>query len=210
VPDQAREIEITDAVTYARAGEALKTIKDLRAQIEDTFGPVVRKAFEAHREAVAQRKKVEAPLIEAENILKPRINRYLEEEERKRRAEEARLQAAAQKQLEDEQLAEAEYYEQAGDTEAAEEVLAETRAPAPVMVPASKPRVQGITRRKTWSAQVTDIRALIRAVADGKAPINCLKADMVFLNQQARSMKGTLNWPGVKAVSDSNISAGRR
>lgn len=210
VPERAKLMTVTTAAEFTAAGELLKVVKGLRAEIDDTFDPIIKKQFEAHREALAQKKKVDAPLVEAEGILKPRIANYLQDEERKRRVEEMRLQKEARDREEAEQLAKADILHEIGEVDAANEVLREEIYVPPVVLPSAAPKVAGISMRETWSAQVVDIMKLVKAVAEGKAPIQCISADTVFLGQQARAMKGALNYPGVKAVMNSNISAGRR
>ena len=69
-------------------------------------------------------------------------------------------------------------------------------------------KVAGISSRTTYTAEVTDLMALVQAVATGKAPIQALSADMSFLKAQARAFKtsGQL-FPGVTAVAERGISA---
>ena len=55
--------------------------------------------------------------------------------------------------------------------------------------------------REVWSAEVTDIKALCRAVADGKASTECVMANMPVLNRMASALKATMNIPGVRAYS---------
>lgn len=210
VPERAKLMTITTAAEYIAAGELLKTVKGLRGEIDSTFDPIISKAHDAHKEALARKRKVDAPLIEAEGILKPRIATYLREEERKRQEEEMRLQKEARDREEAEQLAKADILHEIGEVEAANQVLKEEIYVPPIVLPSAAPKVAGISMRETWSAQVVDLMTLVKAVAAGTAPIQCLSADTVFLGQQARSMKGALNYPGVKAVMNSNISAGRR
>ena len=69
VPDKARAIEITDDTTYKGAAEFLLTIKDLRKQIDEAFNPIIDAAHNAHKEALAQKKRADAPLVEAEYII---------------------------------------------------------------------------------------------------------------------------------------------
>jgi len=210
VPERAKLMIITTAAEYVAAGELLKAVKGLRAEIDSTFDPIISKAHEAHKEAIAQKKKVDAPLVEAEGILKPRISTFLREEERKRQEEEMRLQKEAEDRAKEEQLANAVILDDIGETAMANRILEEAVYVPPVVLPSAAPRVAGISMRETWSAQVVDLMRLVKAVAAGTAPIQCLSADTVFLGQQARSMKGALNYPGVKAVMDNSISAGRR
>lgn len=77
----------------------------------------------------------------------------------------------------------------------------------PLAAPAAA-KVTGISGRRTYSAQVDDLMALIQAVSEGKAPLESITADMKFLNAQARAYKraGQL-FPGVTAVEDRSVSA---
>jgi hypothetical protein len=210
VPDRAKGLVIETDEQFVKAGELLKAIKALRAEIDQTFDPIIGKAHEAHKEAIAQKKKVDAPLVEAEGLLKPRIARYLEDQERKRRAEELRLQKLAQEEAERQQLADAALLDDIGETAMANALIEEKVYTPPVVLPRTAPKIAGITVRETWSAQVVNLMDLVKAVAAGRAPIQALQANTVFLNQQARSLKNAMNWPGVRAVSDSNVAAGRK
>ena len=88
---QVRAIKIVDEASYSSAGEFLKGIKSLRQKIAESCDPVIKKAHETHKAAVQQKKEHEAPLIEAEGLLKQGIGSYHDEIERKRRIEEAQL-----------------------------------------------------------------------------------------------------------------------
>ena len=68
------------------------------------------------------------------------------------------------------------------------------------------PSVDGISFRSTWSAEVTDFMALVKAVAKGKAHIDMLKPDMTKLNAAARSLKSVMDLPGVEAVEKNGIA----
>lgn len=210
VPERARTISITNNAQYEEAAEILKTIKGLRAEIDSTFNPIIAKAHEAHKEAIEQKKKVDAPLVEAETLLKPRMAAYLQEQERIRREEELRLQKQAQEEAERLQLEEAAALDSVGETAAANALLDEAPYVPPVIAPRVTPRVSGISMRHTWSAEVMDLAALLKAIVAGRAPIQCIQPNQAFLNQQARSLKNALNWPGVRAVPDSNIAASRK
>lgn len=209
-PDRAKALTIKTDAQYVEASEMLKAIKGLRAEVDATFDPIISKAHEAHKEAIAQKRKVDAPFVEAEGILKPRIAAYLAEQDRIRKEEEMRQQKLAQEEAERQQLADASLLDDIGETALANEMLKDKPYVPPVVLPRTTPKVTGISQRETWSATVTSLMDLVKAVAAGKAPIQCLQANTVFLNQQARSMKQALNWPGVRAVSDSNIAASRK
>ena len=211
VKEQATELKITDAPSYEKAKELLLTIKDLRKEIESTFRPIIEKAHAAHKEAIGQQRKVETPLVEAENIIKPLISKFLAEEERKRKAEEDRLRKIAEAEAEDRRLAEALQAEADGNSEEAAAILDEEPAyiPPPI-VPRTVSTGGGIAMRENWLCRVENLMALVKAVAEGKAPLAAVNANVVFLGQQARSLRSEMQYPGVVVYSEKSIAAGRR
>lgn len=73
---------------------------------------------------------------------------------------------------------------------------------------AAPAKVAGTAFRTTYTAQLDDLMELVKAVAAGQAPIQCLAADMSFLKAQARAFKKTGPlFPGVTAVAEHGISA---
>lgn len=210
VPDRARQLSIQTAEHYQEAGELLKVVKGLRAEVDASFDPIISKAHDAHKEAIAQKRKVEAPLAEAEAILKPRIAAYLNAEEQCRQDEELRLQRQAIEEARQRQLENAAILDDIGATAEANALLEETPAVAPVILQRAAPKVSGVSMSKRYSAEIVNLMDLVKAVAAGKAPIQCLQADLVFLNRQAVAMKQALAYPGVRLKVDSNISAQKR
>jgi hypothetical protein len=209
IPAHAKALKIIDAASYQRGGELIVAIKGLRKQIDECFDPIVKKAHEAHKEAVAQKKKVEAPLVEAEGLLKPALAAWDTKQEELRRAEQRRLEEEARKRAEDEQLAYAAQAERCGDKEAAQAILDAPVEVAPVIM-TTAPKLAGVSYRETWSAQVTDMMALVKAVAAGQQPLSLLVVNIPGLNGMARALKGALNIPGVKAVCEKTVAAGSR
>ncbi|HCU25404.1 MAG TPA: hypothetical protein DF383_10315 [Deltaproteobacteria bacterium] len=201
VPDQARAIQITDTNTYTKAGELLLAIKDLRKEIDATFDPIVKKAHEAHKEAVAQKKKVEAPLAEAEGIIKPRIAAYQAEQERIRREEEARLREEARKREEEERLALALEAEKEGMPEVAEEILEVPAFVPPPVVPSSTPKVSGISTRTVWKHRIINADLL---------PRQYLMPDEKALAAHGRALGSRAKVPGVEFYPEQVVAAGRR
>jgi len=201
VPEKARNVKIMDDKTYEAAGEILLQIKDLRKQIDAAFDPIIKKAHEAHKEAVSQKKRADAPLVEAENILKPQIGAYLAEKERQRREEEERLREEARKQEEEERLRAAIAAEQAGQKEVAEEIMETPFVVAPVVVPKTTPKVAGISTRQNWK---------FRIVSEKLIPREYLAPDMVKIGGVVRALKDKANIPGVEVFPEDTIAAGRR
>ena len=67
-------------------------------------------------------------------------------------------------------------------------------------------RADGTTTRTVWNAEITDLRALVEAVASERVPLRYLTADKKELGQAARREKQDLNIPGVQAVPKTSIA----
>ncbi len=197
VPEKARQIKVVDNNSYVAAGQVLVEIKVLRKEINATFDPIIKKAHEAHKEAKAQKTRVESPLVEAENIIKPALAAYDAEQERIRRAEEARLQEIARKQEEDRRLAEAAEIEKTGDKKLAEEVLSAPVEVAPVIVAKAVPKLEGVHFTERWT---------FRVVNPAIIPREFLAVDTVKIGQYARAMKSAGRIPGVEIYSEKSVS----
>ena len=201
IPEQARAIQVVDNETYSQAGEILITIKGLRKEIGAAFDPIIKKAHEAHKEAKAQKDKAEAPLIEAENIIKPALAAYDREQERLRREEEERQREIARKAEEERRLQEALQAEKEGDAAAAQAIIEEPVYVPPVVIEKTTPKVQGISMQKVWKFRVTN-EALI--------PREYMTPDMVKIGGVARATKGSIQIPGVEIYSEDIVKAGVR
>jgi hypothetical protein len=210
MPEQARAIAIVDAPSYERACEFLKAIKAFRQEIADTFDPHIKRAFDAHRALCAEKRDAEAPLADAERIVKNGLVAWDRVQAQQRDAERRRLEEQARRAEEDRRLAEAAALAAAGATEMADALLEEPIEVPAVAVAPTTPKVNGIAYRETWSAKVTDLHALVKFVAANPSHLGLLQANMPALNAQARSLKGQLRIPGVKANCTRDVAAGRR
>lgn len=201
VPDQAKAFTVSNNDDYTAGESLLATCKQIENEIHATFDPIVDKAHQAHKEAVAQRKKYLDPIEDGRRILKGKMIAYQSEQERKQREEQARLEAEARKRAEDEALALAAQAEAEGDKETAEAIIAEPVQVAPVVVPRTAPAASRLSAgRSVWSAEVVSLMALVKAVAEGKQPITLIQANETALNGMARSLKSAMNIQGVRAV----------
>jgi hypothetical protein len=210
MPDQARAVTITSPDSYQRACDFLKGVKALREEIAETFDPHIKRAYDSHRALCAEKKDAEAPLAEAERIVKTALVAWDTEQERIRLAEQRRLEAEAKRQEEDRRISEAEYLSDQGAIDEADALL-----DAPIDVPVvaiapTTPKVSGIAYRETWSAKVTDLHALVKFVAANPSHLGLLQASLPALNAQARSLKAQMRIPGVQAIATKDVAAGRR
>lgn len=202
VVNQVRELQITDNETYLISADLLKEVAIRRQQVADAFNDLIAEANRHHKNLIAKRNKYDAPLLSAESQLKRIRVAYIQEQERKRREEEQALQAKLRKQEEDRRIAEAAALEDAGMQADGLSVLDEPQHQIAVVMPPPVPKVDGISHREQWSAEVTNMLELIKGIVDGTVPVIAVMPNQTFLNQQARSLKSLLQYPGVKAVSN--------
>jgi hypothetical protein len=197
--------QITDQPSFEKAGRFLVQIKDFRKKVEKAFGPVAKKAHETWKEAVALRKKVDDPLDGAEQEIKRAMGVYYAEQEHIRKEDEAWIQAEMTKREEDARLGQAAELEKAGEGAAAQAVLDAPVVAMPITLP--KAQADGISMKINWRVKVTNLRALVKAVAEGRADLGLIQANMMALNGMARALKGTMTIPGVRAVSEMSVAA---
>ena len=208
---KAKSFTIETQQDYDMAAVFIRGVKGLQKKVEETFKPIVSKAHAAWKEAKDQENKHIKPLQEAEEIVKKVSISWYEEQERIRIDQErkAREEAvAAENKRKAELERQAANHEAKGNTEKAEErrAQAEQVYVAPVPVTATAVKAEGQSIKENWKAEVTDLMALVKAVAQGRAPIKFLQADMVAINKQARATKNSMNFDGVKFYSENNMA----
>jgi len=201
------EVHIATADDYEDAAATLQRIKGRSKELDDLRRSLTRPIDEAKKRIMDLFARPVQLLADAEFAIKRGLLGYQREQERIRAEEEARLREQARKEQE-RLLARSQRASAAGKDEMAE-VLEEQASMVPVpIVVSDTPRISGLSTRQTWHAEIVDWTALIRAVAEGHVPDIVLMPDMTILNAQARALKTALNYPGVRAVSDSVVAAG--
>lgn len=202
----ARAIQIKTAEHYQQAGDMLKGIKALRKEVDDAYDSVIEAAHKAHKEAVAQKRRLEQPLIDAEGILKRLMVQYqiAQEQERRRLQTEADERARKEREKLETRAAKA---EASGKVEKAEELRTQAAIVPTAVVEVSTPKVAGVVTRETWKHTVTDLQALVKAVAAGTVPLGAIQANDTFLAGQTRLQKSALNYPGVRVDPVQGISS---
>lgn len=232
--DNAKDYVIDSDTMLDLAGEDLKRIKTLQKQVEEKRKSITEPLNQAVKAVNDLFRSPKDYLEKAEATLKSSILTYTAEQEKiaakaraeaeaVARAERERLAAIEQEKYEAAKKAQAEAQAAAskGDSEAAEKAMAAaqqaeaealalqmTQQVVTVAPTVEAQKVSGISGRVTYSAEVYDLKALIAAVAEGKAPIESLQADTKFLGAQARAFKkaGEL-YPGVTSIASRGLAA---
>ena len=192
------ELIISNQSDYEAASTVLSEVKSRYKEL-DAQRKEITKPIDAAKKAVMDLFKTPLELLEkADSKIKGLMIGYTNEQERKAREEQARLQrladaeAAKQKKILDEKIARA---EAAGKAERAELLAQEKENIAPIIAPVVAPQIEtpkGVSYRDNWTAEVIDINLI---------PREYLVVNMQALNAVAKSTKGTLTIPGVKFIS---------
>lgn len=193
---------------YTATAEHLKTIKAFQRRVTEWFAPLKRKANEAHAALCTEERKLLQPSRDDEDRIKRALTVYDDEQTRKRREEQIRLQREQRERDEADRLAAAAALELQGNAtgeaayhDAAAQLLASPAALAPVEpITPPTPKVAGLMFRETYGAEVVSLMTLVKAVAAGQQPIGLLMANQSALDGQARSLKGSMAIPGVRLV----------
>jgi hypothetical protein len=143
------------------------------------------------------------PLIKstdaAEEIIKGKIKPWRIKKEQIRQEEERKRQIEYQKKIAEEQA-----------RAKKEKREAEIIVPPPAII---ETQTRGTTAsaptRKTWKAEITDPMLFIKAVADGKVPIEAIEIKASFINAQAKQYKRDGVYPGIKFFEDIDVSIRR-
>ncbi len=198
--DQGKAVVIKTTDDYRIAGGVWATIKGVMKQVDDSFDPIISKAHQAHKEAVAQKAKIYDPLKAVYVSVKGLMSSWDAEQERIRLAEQRRLEEIARKAEEERLLQEAIAAEEeakrngATKEEAAQEaatILSEPVYVAPVVLPKETPKMAGgPVFQKRWDFEIVDVNAIPRIY---------MIPDLVKIRQIVTAMKGATNIPGIKA-----------
>lgn len=211
--DIAQRFQITTQEIADQAARHLSGVLALRKTAEEHHRPTIQAAHDTWKKALAMLRRIDEPLEKAEKLLRMKLGAWSEKVRLEAEAERRRLEAEQRRlQAEEAERVAAEAMKQGATEDEVEAVMDQVMmAPAPVIVHAPvSPAVSGFYSRETWSAQVTDVKALCKAIADGTASVHFVEPNMTALNQMARAQKNTLNIAGVKAVRNVAIAQGRR
>ena len=204
ITNEAQAMVIIDDETNAIAANLLLGIKDLLKEIASVFDPIISKQHQAHKEACSQKKKAEAPLIEAENIINPKMGAYRVEQERKRQAEIRRQEEIARKLMEEQQLQDACEAEVSGNKEEAEAIIDCDLISPPVPKVEKLITPEGVAFRTNWYFEILDAVHIPRAymIPDEKV----IGAIVRQMKDKAKTEKMI---PGIKVWCEKKAGRGR-
>nr|WP_325229123.1 hypothetical protein [uncultured Oscillibacter sp.] len=193
---QAESMVIQNDEDYAAAGEFGKLLKQKAAQVTSFFKPMKDSAYQAHKAVCDREKAMLTPLKNAESVVKKAMSNYFMEQERRRKEAEEAARRAAEAERE-RKLQEATELEAAGDTTGAESAMSEAmvmdEATSYTVASATKPKVSGVSTSKDWEITGIDPKTVPMALAG----VELRPVDTAAVMRLIRASKGTIEIPGV-------------
>ncbi|MGH9390686.1 MAG: hypothetical protein ACRD1Z_13805 [Vicinamibacteria bacterium] len=211
---EAQSLEVKDQTSHGRAGECLKALSGAIRILEqgdgrewEGFDQPIDSAHKAHKFLVKLRTMALTPYEQAKAALNMRMTAYESEARRKAEEEQRRLEALARKAEEDRLLAEAQAAEEAGDHDAAEEIVSQPVVAAAVTVAPKIAEIQGVSSHFSYKAEVDNLLELARHVVAHPEDLNMIEPNSVAINGRARSQRDGFKLPGCRLVKETVRSA---
>ncbi|MDP2953426.1 MAG: hypothetical protein Q8O76_08945 [Chloroflexota bacterium] len=206
--DRVQAILVVDQQTFDYASDLLNSVvKRIRRQIAEHHDPLIKSAHDNWKMNLEAKRRLDAPLDDAERVLKGKIGGWLREQEQIRLEAQRALEEEARRKAEQEQWDRAAERLMQGD--ASESVEADLAQPIVVeqvakVAPTYEKR-SDVVSVTIYSAEVKDFPALVKAAAQNHELLGYLEPNMVALNSTARAQKGTMNIPGVKLLTKTDV-----
>ncbi len=206
---QAGELRIHDQKSYDQGMDFLEGVRHFRRQLDAEYDPLIHTTNQAHKQAIALKRRIEKPAIQAELIVKQRKVGFDLEQRRLQQDEQRRREAEAKRLHEETVLKQAEHAEAQGmPVETVNTILDQPDTAPPPAAPPMHRVDKRVYTRDVWKGEVTDMKALIAAAASGKAPATVLQGNQTAINALAKSLRDTMDIPGLRAYCD-KVPAGR-
>jgi hypothetical protein len=188
---------ITNQGEYEDAANDLKKVKTLYKTIEEERLSATRPLDETKKRIMEWFRGPLDRLASAENATKGAMISYSNEQDRLRRAEQARLDEIARKEREKLE-AQAAKAQAAGKVEKAEAIMEKAQVVAAPVVELTVAKTAGISYRTVWEFEIVDETAI---------PREWLVPDQKAIGGAIRSTQGKISIPGVKAIARKTIAA---
>ena len=187
-----------DETNYKDASHIYKEMDRAITAWETYIDPKVDAANKIHKEMTKMRNEIRGPLED----MKIKVNAYLVKCDayfEAKAAEDSRRTQVMMRNLQDQSLiSKAEIMNDSGFSDMAESSL-DGFNNTPVSFISEKIKPENISFRRTYYAEVVDLKLLLEAVLSGKVPMMAIQANMGFINNQARNLKFELPkiYPGL-------------
>jgi len=206
---KANEIAVTDKESCDLALDMGKTVNALKKEINEYFGPDIKAAHKLHKALKAKENEMIKHLDGAVEVLRGKVSAYNRELKRiQQEKEEAdRKEAEIKAEVEKKRLeSEAEKAAAENDEEAFEKANYEAQQVTPeTQMPVHQPKEKVKGAGENWQFEVTDKRALARAVLNNTVSDEAIIPNDKFLLQFVKATKGKMPLDGVRFFDKGTI-----
>ncbi len=209
---RAEALAITNDDEYTAVCAEVSGWAKFKARVESFFKPDCDSAYKLWQSLTGKRKAILDPVDQAVRIASGKVSKYEADKVAKAEAERLANEAAARKQEEDHKLAEAQALKDAGHHEASEQVLnEEVSVPAmPVAAKTLVPVVAGKTSKKTYSAKVVNLMALLKYIIEHPEDQGLVEVNQGALNKRAQYQKENFKLAGCELEKGTSQSWARK
>lgn len=203
IAEEARGLVVSNNEQYQGAMDFLRKIKNKFLGL-DTLRKSITKPIDLSKERIMELFRPSLEILkQAEEITKKVALTYQQEQEKKRREDEARLQELARREEErkrkalEERAVKAEEKGNLGKAEELRQKAEEVSVPIPIIA-SQVPKIEGVVIKTLWKYRIIDPNLV---------PREYLVINEKMLQQIATATKGTLKVDGVEFYSEENISS---
>lgn len=186
----ALQLKITDDAGYQTAAAECGKVKTFLKQLDTQRKDLTRPLDDLKKEVMALFAMPAEKLEKVEKALKTGMLDYTNKKEADALAEANKLAARAERNTELGRV----------------NMAAEQQAQAQAVVAQADVSAKGVAGRMYYTVEVTDMKALCRAVADGVVPAGVLQVNQGALDKMAQAMKGELIYPGCTVKSEKKLA----
>ena len=199
VLDASKIVQVTTPEELEAANNAGRVLQASTKEVELFYKPLKQQVDAFKAPLLMHEKEFAGPVDAEKRRLGGLITSYNQEVERKRQEAERIAREAADAAAREEALNRAVEIEATEGKEAAEQFLEEPIQAAPVVIQQEAPvRMVGQVGKTSYKCVVTDVKALLKAVASGAAPMQCFVLDQGWLDRKAGLDKDGFDLPGCK------------
>lgn len=179
------DIQIKDKQSFEEATSKLQTIKGLRKQIDGYWGELIKAAHTTWKRLNNKKKEMLKPVETIEDMLKGKINVYLDAEEKKRQEIQAKIAAEVKERQEEIEKA----IKQEADEEQKEILKMQSDLMSESVILPQKDKA--ISQRYIYDFKVID---------ESKIPCEYLMINETKIKQKIREQKGETRIPGIEII----------
>lgn len=154
----AAAMVVSDQKSAEAAAELRNAARQLLKQIDETFDPLIKQAYDHHKSLLATKRKHSDPVqLQIINPLNGKLLEYQKKVDREAAELQAKLHETGRREQEDRRVNEARELHARGEEAAAHQLIEDsTHEPGPVVL-VQKEKIAGVNFRDVWRWEIADL-----------------------------------------------------